>query len=74
MMDYSKKSIIAFGLRAEYFRVIALSNDKCDKIFNYVSIEVKGKIALLDCCGSFTLIMKNGRVMAFIFLRSGNHI
>uniref|UniRef100_M1E1C3 F-box family protein n=1 Tax=Solanum tuberosum TaxID=4113 RepID=M1E1C3_SOLTU len=54
MMDYSKNSIIAFDLRAENFRVIGLGNDICDKIFNYDLIEVKGKIALLDCCGSFT--------------------
>ncbi|KAG5615441.1 hypothetical protein H5410_015265 [Solanum commersonii] len=54
MMDCSKNSIIAFNLRAENFRVIGLDNDICDKIFNYDLIEVKGKIALLDCCGSFT--------------------
>jgi len=54
MMDYSKNSIIAFDLRAENFRVIGLGNDICDKIFNYDLIDVKGKIALLDCCGSST--------------------
>ncbi|KAG5615439.1 hypothetical protein H5410_015263 [Solanum commersonii] len=54
MMDYSKNSIIAFDLRDENFRDIGLGNDICDKIFNYDLIEVKGKIALLDCCGSFT--------------------
>ncbi|KAG5568210.1 hypothetical protein H5410_064769 [Solanum commersonii] len=80
-MDYSKNSVIEFDLRAENFRVIGLGNDICDKIFNYDLIEVKGKIALLDCCGSFTgkydlwilenSEKKNGRVMAFIFLRSG---
>ncbi|KAG5615452.1 hypothetical protein H5410_015276 [Solanum commersonii] len=53
MMDYSKNSIIAFDLRAENFRVIGLGNDICDKIFNYDLIEVKGKIALLDCCGKW---------------------
>ncbi|KAG5568213.1 hypothetical protein H5410_064772 [Solanum commersonii] len=39
MMDYSKKSIVAFNLRAGNFRVIEL---------------VKGKIALLDSWGCFT--------------------
>ncbi|KAG5615440.1 hypothetical protein H5410_015264 [Solanum commersonii] len=54
MMDYSKNSIIKFDLRAENFRVIGLGKDICDKIFNYDLVEVKGKIALLDYCGSFS--------------------
>ncbi|KAK6793922.1 hypothetical protein RDI58_007375 [Solanum bulbocastanum] len=54
MMDYMKNSIIAFDLRAENFRVIGLGNDIFEKIFNYDLIEVKDKIALMDCCGSFT--------------------
>ncbi|KAG5615432.1 hypothetical protein H5410_015256 [Solanum commersonii] len=54
IMDYSKNSIIAFDFRAENFRVIGLGNDICAKIFNYDLIEVKGKIELLDCCGSFS--------------------
>ncbi|KAK4733871.1 hypothetical protein R3W88_008132 [Solanum pinnatisectum] len=43
MMDYLKKSIVAFDLRIENFRVIGLD-----------FIEVKRKIALLDCWGCFT--------------------
>ncbi|KAK6793923.1 hypothetical protein RDI58_007376 [Solanum bulbocastanum] len=54
MMDYSKKSIVAFDLRAENFRVTELGNDICDNIFDYDLIEVKGKIALLDCWECFT--------------------
>ncbi|KAH0637456.1 hypothetical protein KY289_037371 [Solanum tuberosum] len=54
MMDYSKNSIVAFDLRAENFRVIGLGDDIRKNIFDYDLIEVKGKIALLDCWGSFT--------------------
>ncbi|KAG5615424.1 hypothetical protein H5410_015248 [Solanum commersonii] len=51
MMDYLKKAIVAFDLRTENFRVIGLSDDTCKNIFDYDVIEVKRKIALLDCWG-----------------------
>ena len=41
-------------MRAENFRVIGLGDDICKNIFDYDLIEVNGKIALLDCWGSFT--------------------
>ncbi|KAG5615429.1 hypothetical protein H5410_015253 [Solanum commersonii] len=54
MIDYSKNSIVAFDLRAEKFRVIGLGDDIYKNLFDYNLIEVKEKIALLDCWGSFT--------------------
>ncbi|KAK4733869.1 hypothetical protein R3W88_008130 [Solanum pinnatisectum] len=51
---FSHNSIVAFDLRAENFRVIGLGDDIYKNLFDYDLIEVKEKIALLDCWGSFT--------------------
>lgn len=53
MLNFMKNLMVAFDLRCENFRIIWLGNDICEKRFNYDLIEVKGKLALLDCCGCF---------------------
>lgn len=48
-MNYSKKSIVPFDIRAENSRFTELDNDICDNMFDYNLIKVMGKIAFLDC-------------------------